>query len=66
MCLKIVLTNVKSFINNKHNTPSKEILWGNVVDKNLIHQTQYTQPALFVIEYALAKLWQSIGVQPAR
>ena len=43
----------------------KEILWGNVVDKNLIHQTQYTQPALFVIEYALAKLWQSIGVQPA-
>ncbi|HEY0607520.1 MAG TPA: type I polyketide synthase, partial [Herpetosiphonaceae bacterium] len=28
-------------------------------------QTQITQPALFVIEYALAQLWQSWGVQPA-
>ncbi len=31
---------------------------------DLINQTQYTQPALFAIEYALAKLWQSWGVQP--
>ncbi|MCB8984309.1 MAG: SDR family NAD(P)-dependent oxidoreductase [Ardenticatenaceae bacterium] len=29
-----------------------------------IHQTQYTQPALFAIEYALFALWQSWGVQP--
>ncbi|HEY2329664.1 MAG TPA: amino acid adenylation domain-containing protein [Verrucomicrobiae bacterium] len=27
-------------------------------------QTSVTQPALFVIEYALAKLWMSWGVQP--
>jgi acyl transferase domain-containing protein len=27
-------------------------------------QTSLTQPALFVIEYALAKLWMSWGVQP--
>jgi acyl transferase domain-containing protein len=30
-----------------------------------IVQTRFTQPALFVIEYALAKLWMSWGVQPA-
>ena len=27
-------------------------------------QTKMTQPALFAIEYALAKLWQSYGIQP--
>lgn len=29
-----------------------------------VHQTQYTQPALFSVEYALAKLWISWGVMP--
>jgi amino acid adenylation domain-containing protein len=29
-----------------------------------LKQTLYTQPALFTIEYALAQLWQSWGIQP--
>jgi len=31
----------------------------------LLNQTRLTQPALFVIEYALAKLWSSWGIEPA-
>ncbi len=30
-----------------------------------LDQTHLTQPALFVVEYALAKLWMSWGVQPS-
>ncbi len=35
-------------------------------DKNdsTIHQTQYTQPALFAFEYALAQMWLAWGVKP--
>jgi len=33
--------------------------------EELLIQTRITQPALFAIEYALAKLWMSWGIQPA-
>lgn len=45
--------------------PIKEILFGTETDTALIDQTAYTQPALFVVEFALAKLWQSKGIFPS-
>lgn len=32
--------------------------------ENKLKDTQYTQPALFIIEYALAQLWQSWSIKP--
>ncbi|GGS45867.1 hypothetical protein GCM10010156_00640 [Planobispora rosea] len=30
-----------------------------------LRETRFTQPALFTVEYALARLWQGLGAQPA-
>ncbi|MEA5503580.1 amino acid adenylation domain-containing protein [Halotia wernerae UHCC 0503] len=45
----------------------RSCLYPTTVEKatNQLCQTAITQPALFVIEYALAKLWMSWGVLPA-
>lgn len=32
--------------------------------EDLLGETQYTQPALFAVEWALSKLWMSYGVSP--
>ncbi len=47
--------------------PLKDIIFSSTpfpLSSSLLNKTQYTQPVLFAFEYALAKLWQSWGIQP--
>ena len=46
-------------------TPLLSVLYPEADNVSLLGDTAYTQPALFAIEYALAELWRSWGVQPA-
>ncbi len=41
----------------------KPVMWSSSSDDSL-QQTAWTQPALFAIEYALAQLWRSWGIEP--
>jgi len=44
-----------------------EVIYPSVIDEisaQKIKNTFYTQPAIFIMEYAMAKLWMSWGVQP--
>jgi acyl transferase domain-containing protein len=43
--------------------PLLDVLYG--THGQLLDETEYTQPALFAIEWALAQLWKSWGVEPA-
>ncbi len=58
-----ILSSVETF----KETSLLEILYPSEGDKSnsfLLDRTAYTQPALFAIEYALAKLWESWGIKP--
>lgn len=39
-----------------------EVMYGG--DKSRIDRTEFTQPALFAVEYALAQLWMNWGIKP--
>jgi acyl transferase domain-containing protein/acyl carrier protein len=48
---------LKKMLGRKGDEPGDE-------NTRTLNQTQFAQPALFTIEYALARLWQSLGVNP--
>lgn len=58
-CFNIL--NDEDFPENKHYS---DIFFERTEDKILIDKTQYTQPLLFIVEYALARYLESIGVKP--
>ena len=44
--------------------PLLQVLYPEEAKSSPLDQTAYTQPALFALEYALAQLWKSWGVEP--
>ncbi|MEV0728182.1 beta-ketoacyl synthase N-terminal-like domain-containing protein [Polymorphospora sp. NPDC050346] len=49
----------------RHDLDIRRVLYpGGQDDPELLDRTVYTQPGLFVVEYALARLWMSWGVRP--
>jgi amino acid adenylation domain-containing protein len=54
-------------LNGEMDTDIRQILYPETADSEAeqrLKNTRYTQPALFVTEYALARLWMSWGVEP--
>jgi acyl transferase domain-containing protein/SAM-dependent methyltransferase/acyl carrier protein len=49
---------------DKRGRTLKTIIWPTQED-GLLHETEWTQPALFAIEYGLTQLWRSWGIEPA-
>lgn len=60
---KVALDACAELLNDELPLPLIEVMFNE--DDSLLNQTGYTQPLLFSLQYALAKLWESWGVKPA-
>ena len=47
------------------NVDLREVLYGSDITAESLAETRLAQPALFAVEYALARMWMSWGVTPA-
>lgn len=60
-----VIDHCDAFLKDELPVRLLDVLFPSPQNDKLIHQTAYTQPALFVFEYALYRLWRSFGIEPA-
>ncbi|MBE9045186.1 type I polyketide synthase [Pleurocapsales cyanobacterium LEGE 10410] len=63
-CFRQTLDCCQALLSSELERPLLEVLYPNAGDDSPLEQTAYTQPVLFALEYALARLWMSWGVYP--
>jgi acyl transferase domain-containing protein/NAD(P)-dependent dehydrogenase (short-subunit alcohol dehydrogenase family)/acyl carrier protein len=61
-CVREAFDRCAAALSGHMDRPLLDVMFGS--DAGLIDNTAYAQPALFVLEYALAALWKSWGVVP--
>jgi acyl transferase domain-containing protein len=59
---RATLEECAEYLRGELDRPLLEVLWGSAA--KWLDETVYTQPALFAVEYGLARLWQSWGIEP--
>jgi len=58
-----ILDRCEKLLRGKMPRPLFSVLWG--AESGTLDETAHTQPALFAVEYALAELWRSWGIEPS-
>jgi len=61
---RAVIDRCAALLRDRLELPLLDVLFGRAGAGDAIHQTAYTQPALFVVQAALIELWRSWGVVP--
>ncbi|MFF4761628.1 type I polyketide synthase [Streptomyces sp. NPDC001292] len=61
---RAALDECDALLRDRLDRPLLDVLHGGPEDTALLDRTAYTQPALFAVEYALARLWRSWGIRP--
>src|SRR5262249_56463512 len=51
-------------VSNGLEQPLTDVILCDHIDSNLVHETAYTQPALFAVQARLVPFWRSWGIEP--
>ena len=61
---RATLERCDALLRDRLETPLLQAIYPDNESESPLDQTGYTQPALFAVEYALADLWRSWGIEP--
>lgn len=63
-CFRQTLDRCAKLLDASLPRPLLEVLFAESGQESPLHETVFTQPCLFALEYALAELWQRLGIAP--